>query len=1772
MMSFSQVQSAGGAAGYYTDKDNYYVLGSMDDRWHGEGAKLLGLEGSIDKDTFTRALKGLLPDGSDLSRLQDGSNKHRPGYDLTFSAPKSVSVMAMLGGDKRLIEAHNRAVDVALKQVEALASTRTMRDGVSETVLTGNLVIARFNHDTSRDQDPQLHTHSVVLNATRNEDKWQALSSDTVGKTGFSDNVLANQIAFGKIYRQALRTDVEAMGYEVDVVGKHGMWEMRDVPVDVFSNRRKAIEEAVGADASLKSRDVAALDTRKSKEVLEPAQKMAEWLTTLKTTGFDMEAYRQLADTRVQEGLTPAPLSQEPADVGLAVTQAISLLSERKTQFTYADVLAKTVGQLPALDGVIQQARGGIDDAIARQQLIPLDKEKGIFTSDVHVLDELSIDALSKEVMRQGHVHVSPNSKIDRPAPYSDAVSVLAQDKPPMAILSGAGGALVQRDRVAELVHLAHEQGREVQVLAGDTKARVYLQQYEQLAKEAVLPKRSMLDGTAFVPNSTLIVEQGEKLTLRETVSLLDGAVRNNVQLLVMDSRQRSGTGSALNVLRDAGVNDYRYHGGKQIDAVVVGEADKNQRYAQLAHDYVAHLQAGGKGVVQTSGVREQDILTNTVRAELKTQGVLSQQEITVPTLVPVWVDSKSRTVRDHYREGMVMEKWDGETKTHERFVIERVTGKTHSLTLRNEAGESQQIKLSALNSQWSLYRSEQLPVAVGEKLNVLGKMPEHKLRAGDELSVVSHAEGKLAVVRNGKGGSQSLPVGNSPFSAIKVGHAWVEGLGRSVSDEATVFVAASNRDLDKMTLNQLSRSGAQIQMYSAQSPEKTAEKLTHHPAFRVVTQQIKTVAGESVLDDALQHQKTALNTPVQQAIHLAVPSLENQKLAFSRVSLLAAAQEFGDSKLTLPAIEQEVREQVKSGTLIAVDVAQGHGNDLLVSRASFEAEKSIIRHIAEGKEAVTPLMSDVPERLLAGLTTGQQAATRMILETPDRFVAVQGYAGVGKTTQFRAVMQAINTLPEEHRPRVIGLGPTHRAVIEMRGAGLDAQTLASFLYDTAQQQRQGETPDYRNTVFVVDESSMLGNTDMAKTYALIAAGGGRAVFSGDSDQLQPIAPGQPFKLQQRRSAADVAIMQEIVRQTPALRPAVYRMIERDISGALATVESVAPVQVPRQPGAWVPDSSVMEFTREQEDAIRKGLNEGLSPDEGQFVGAGEQPTKEAKSGISSEPTTLYESIVADYMGRTPDARAQTLIVTHLNDDRRAVNAMIHSARENAGELGGKTSIPILVTANVRDGELRRLSTWEEHRGDRVLMDNTYHQIADIDKQAELITLRDNAGNTRLLSPREAASEGVTLYKQDMITVGVGDKMRFSKSDNERGYIANSVWTVSDMSSDSVTLTDGQQQRTVTPYRDEAQRHIDLAYAVTAHGAQGASESFAIALEGTDGGRRQMVSFESVYVALSRSKQHVQVYTDNREGWVSAMGKTQAHRNAHDVLAPRDERTVNNAERLMRQATPLPEVAVGRALLKQSGLQEGQSLARFIAPGRKYPQPHVALPAFDQNGKSVGVWLAPMTQGESLDVNALSTEGRVFGSEEAQFVALQASRNGENQLATTMREGVTLAARHPESGVVVRLSGDGRPWNPAAMTGGKLWVDKVAEVTAGTATDTAVDITPADVGNSRRAEELAREALEKQAEKTAQEMLGTDKPEQDVTLPDEKVKALIGDVIKGLADNRDDTSPLPELPDVRVQTEAVNKVVAENQRRERLQQLDNEAVRDLQREKTLGGD
>ncbi|HBU3942943.1 TPA: hypothetical protein MCX27_005823, partial [Klebsiella pneumoniae] len=152
-------------------------------------------------------------------------------------------------------------------------------------------------------------------------------------------------------------------------------------------------------------------------------------------------------------------------------------------------------------------------------------------------------------------------------------------------------------------------------------------------------------------------------------------AMRHNVQVLLSDSGKRSGTGSALTVLKDSGVNTYRWQGGHQTTADIISEPDKGARYSRLAQEFAVSVREGQESVAQISGTREQSVLNGLIRDSLRQEGVLGEKDTTITALTPVWLDSKSRGVRDYYREGMVMERWDPETRTHDRFVIDRVTG-----------------------------------------------------------------------------------------------------------------------------------------------------------------------------------------------------------------------------------------------------------------------------------------------------------------------------------------------------------------------------------------------------------------------------------------------------------------------------------------------------------------------------------------------------------------------------------------------------------------------------------------------------------------------------------------------------------------------------------------------------------------------------------------------------------------------------------------------------------------------------------------------------------------------------------------------------------------------------------------------------------------------------------------------------------------------------------------------------------------------------------------
>ena len=229
--TISAIGSSAQASSYY-EADDYYADGGLSpSEWQGEGAKELGLEGEVERDAFRDMLDGKLPDGQQLGTVRDGKLEHRPGWDVTMSAPKSVSIMAEVAGDRRLIGAHDRAVKMALAFAERYASaTRIREDGRVERHQTGNLVVASFRHDTSRAQDPQLHTHNVIMNMTRDADgAWRSMEPRALYQL---------QKAIGAIYRQELAIGVRTLGYEIEL-GKDSLFEIKGVSPKAGRKRRR---------------------------------------------------------------------------------------------------------------------------------------------------------------------------------------------------------------------------------------------------------------------------------------------------------------------------------------------------------------------------------------------------------------------------------------------------------------------------------------------------------------------------------------------------------------------------------------------------------------------------------------------------------------------------------------------------------------------------------------------------------------------------------------------------------------------------------------------------------------------------------------------------------------------------------------------------------------------------------------------------------------------------------------------------------------------------------------------------------------------------------------------------------------------------------------------------------------------------------------------------------------------------------------------------------------------------------------------------------------------------------------------------------------------------------------------------------------------------------------------------------------------------------------------------------------------------------------------
>ena len=359
MLSMSPKPLSAGQARTYHEREfasqgqNYWSRDRQGySEWQGKLAEGWGLQGPVGNEEFARLTEGQHPlTGEQLVRHQPQktyenqigkevtSVEHRAGWDGTISAPKSVSITALVGGDDRVREAHRESVRVAIGELEQFTQARIGNVHKPET--TGKFVAATFEHDTARPVDgyaaPQLHTHAVIFNVTERDGGPGKLTRSVQ-----SHELYAAQKYVTAVYRSELATRLQGLGYQLER-GKYGQPEIKGYTkeyLEASSLRREQIQDykrEQGLDGS-SAAQIAAHRTRDRKELLSPEEVLQRHRDLAAQYGH--QADRVVAQAREQgQEQTPKP-ERGVSQAERAVTYARDHLFERGAVHAKKDILA----------------------------------------------------------------------------------------------------------------------------------------------------------------------------------------------------------------------------------------------------------------------------------------------------------------------------------------------------------------------------------------------------------------------------------------------------------------------------------------------------------------------------------------------------------------------------------------------------------------------------------------------------------------------------------------------------------------------------------------------------------------------------------------------------------------------------------------------------------------------------------------------------------------------------------------------------------------------------------------------------------------------------------------------------------------------------------------------------------------------------------------------------------------------------------------------------------------------------------------------------------------------------------------------------------------------------------------------------------------------------------------------------------------------------------------------------------------------------------------
>ncbi|MDT7530730.1 relaxase domain-containing protein [Sphingopyxis sp. SE2] len=831
--SVSALTSSAQARSYY-EADDYYAEGGLSpSEWQGQGAEVLGLSGEVDRDQFRDLLDGRINEQR-LGTYRNGQLEHRPGWDVTLSAPKSVSIMAEVAGDRRLIAAHSEAVKTAMAHVEKHMAATRIRDGGTVTrEATGNLVVASFQHGTSRAQDPQLHTHNVIMNATRGEDgAWRSLEPRAIYQ-------LQKQI--GAIYRQELALKVRELGYEVEV-GKDSLFEIKGVSSEVigaFSTRSAEIEAALSTRgttrdaASAAEKQMAALNTRQAKVATDHAALVADWRETASAVGFGTEARLAMvrhAETNAASPAHRADMTEQATMADRAVAHAADQLGERQSVFS-ASALQEEAGRI-GLGKVAYSEIGAAIDAAAKQgELIDrtyLDRhgaEFAGFTTSQNVETEakmLRIEAEGRSAvapiaspLAAAKAVASAATQAERAgfgwnADQRTATEQLLTSRNRITAVQGYAGTAKTTTVLATFAREAEARGLSVVALAPTASAAMVLGDAlgacsDTVARHLLSPERPHPGQPA-----AWIVDEASLLSARDTARLLDLADKHHARIILVGDVKQLGSveaGAAFAQLQGAGMETAKLgeivrqtnaatkeavlasiegdakkalaaldRGGGQI----IENADRAERFATIAERYAGLERAARARTLIIEPSREgRDTLTADIRAALTRSGVLTGPSVAMESLANKGLTRAEARDPVSYDKGDVVrftrDYADKGVVRGEAYRVESIDPAKAAIALKSEDGRRVDWRLR----QWGAgkvqaFAPQPLDLRIGDNIRFTRNDREAgRINGGRGEVIAVDDQTRTAIIQTARGTTETLNLDAARDRHIA--HAYVE-------------------------------------------------------------------------------------------------------------------------------------------------------------------------------------------------------------------------------------------------------------------------------------------------------------------------------------------------------------------------------------------------------------------------------------------------------------------------------------------------------------------------------------------------------------------------------------------------------------------------------------------------------------------------------------------------------------------------------------------------------------------------------------------------------------------------------------------------------------------------------------------------------------------------------------------------------------------------------------------------------------------------------------